>query len=81
MPACILFQPKQTNNQQTYGGNVFSYITKDGIQVMGTRADAPNPQKDEKPYAGERVYGDISSSFRGFKRLLLCVVWVLFNTW
>ena len=37
---------------RTYGGNAFTYRTKDGIEVMGTRKDAPNPQKDEKPYAG-----------------------------
>ena len=37
---------------RSYGGNCFTYKTKDGIEVMGTRKDAPNPQKDEKPYAG-----------------------------
>ena len=37
---------------RTYGGNCFSYITKDGIQVMGTRADADVKFTDSKPYAG-----------------------------
>jgi len=37
---------------RTYGCNAFTYKTKDGIEVMGTRADAPNPQTDAKPYAG-----------------------------
>lgn len=37
---------------RTYGCNAFSYINKDGVQVMGKRQDAPNPQKDEKPWAG-----------------------------
>ena len=37
---------------RTYGGNAFSYITKDGIEVMGRRKDAPNPIADTKPYAG-----------------------------
>lgn len=35
---------------RTYGGNCFSYITKDGIEVMGTRGDAV--RDDSKPYAG-----------------------------
>lgn len=37
---------------RTYGGNCFSYITKDGIQVMGTRKDAVDVSSDSKPYAG-----------------------------
>lgn len=37
---------------RTYGGNCFSYITKEGIQVMGTRADADIKFTDTKPYAG-----------------------------
>lgn len=37
---------------RTYGGNCFSYVTKDGIQVMGTRADADIKFTDSKPYAG-----------------------------
>jgi len=37
---------------RTYGGNVFTYITKDGIEVMGKRADALDARADEKPYAG-----------------------------
>lgn len=37
---------------RTYGGNAFSYITKDGIEVMGKRKDAPTPIADTKPYAG-----------------------------
>ena len=37
---------------RTYGGNAFSYITKDGVEVMGKRKDAPNPIADTKPYAG-----------------------------
>ena len=37
---------------RTYGGNVFSYKTKDGIEVMGKRKDAPDPQMDAKPWAG-----------------------------
>jgi len=35
---------------RTYGCNTFSYITKDGIEVMGTRKDAL--RDDSKPYAG-----------------------------
>lgn len=37
---------------RTYGGNCFSYITKDGVEVMGTRKDAVDPRSDSKPYAG-----------------------------
>jgi glucose-6-phosphate 1-epimerase len=40
---------------RTYGGNVFTYVTKDGIEVMGTRKDASgggNGGDDSKPYAG-----------------------------
>lgn len=37
---------------RTYGGNVFTYITKDGIEVMGTRKDAVDVKSDSKPYAG-----------------------------
>jgi glucose-6-phosphate 1-epimerase len=37
---------------RTFGGNVFSYITKDGIEVMGTRKDAVDIRSDSKPYAG-----------------------------
>ena len=37
---------------RTYGGNAFSYITKDGVEVMGKRKDAPTPIADTKPYAG-----------------------------
>ena len=35
---------------RSYGGNCFSYITKDGIEVMGTRKDVV--RDDSKPYAG-----------------------------
>ena len=35
---------------RTYGCNPFTYITADGIEVMGTRADAK--LDDSKPYAG-----------------------------
>jgi len=34
----------------TYGCNVISYVTKDGIEVMGRRRDALGD--DSKPYAG-----------------------------
>jgi glucose-6-phosphate 1-epimerase len=37
---------------RTYGGNCFSYITADGIEVMGKRKDATDPRADTKPYAG-----------------------------
>jgi len=37
---------------RTYGCNVFTWITKDGIEVMGKRGDAADPRADEKPYAG-----------------------------
>ena len=37
---------------RSYGGNAFSYITKDGVEVMGKRKDAPTPIADTKPYAG-----------------------------
>jgi len=37
---------------RTYGGNVFTYKTKDGIEVMGKRLDATDPRADTKPYAG-----------------------------
>jgi len=37
---------------RTFGGNAFSYITKDGIQVMGKRADAVDINSDSAPYAG-----------------------------
>jgi len=37
---------------RTYGGNCFTYITKDGIEVMGKRKDALDPRADTKPYAG-----------------------------
>jgi len=37
---------------RTYGGNCFTYITKDGIEVMGKRADAEDARADTKPYAG-----------------------------
>eukprot|EP01038_Epipyxis_sp_PR26KG_P011498 gene11498-15402_t len=35
---------------RTYGCNAISYITKDGIEVMGTRKDVV--KDDSKPYAG-----------------------------
>jgi len=37
---------------RSYGGNTFTYTTKDGIEVMGKRADAADARADEKPYAG-----------------------------
>ena len=37
---------------RTFGGNCFTYITKDGIEVMGTRKDAVDIKSDSKPYAG-----------------------------
>jgi hypothetical protein len=37
---------------RTFGCNAFSYITKDGIEVFGTRADAPDIKLDSKPHAG-----------------------------
>ena len=37
---------------RTYGGNCFTYITKDGIEVFGTRKDAVDPRSDSKPFAG-----------------------------
>ena len=37
---------------RTYGCNAFTYITKDGIEVMGKRKDAADPRSDSKPYAG-----------------------------
>lgn len=37
---------------RTFGCNAFTYITKDGIEVMGKRADAVDPRSDDKPYAG-----------------------------
>ena len=36
---------------RTYGCNAFTYVTADGIEVMGTRADAKKGN-DEKPYPG-----------------------------
>ena len=35
---------------RTYGCNAFTYITKDGIEILGKRADAV--LDDSKPYAG-----------------------------
>eukprot|EP01041_Mallomonas_annulata_P006054 gene6054-12207_t len=35
---------------RTYGGNLFTWITKDGIEIMGKRPDAV--RDDSKPYAG-----------------------------
>ena len=35
---------------RTYGGNCFSWTTKEGVQVMGTRKDCV--KDDSKPYAG-----------------------------
>jgi len=37
---------------RTFGGNVFTYITADGIEVMGKRKDAVDARADTKPYAG-----------------------------
>ena len=37
---------------RSYGGNCFSYVTKDGVEVMGVRKDAIDPRADTKPYAG-----------------------------
>ena len=37
---------------RTFGGNAFSYVTKDGIQVLGKRADAVDINSDSAPYAG-----------------------------
>ena len=37
---------------RTFGGNVFTYVTKDGIEVMGKRKDADDVKADVKPYAG-----------------------------
>jgi len=37
---------------RTYGGNVFTWVTADGTEVMGKRADAADARADEKPYAG-----------------------------
>jgi glucose-6-phosphate 1-epimerase len=36
---------------RSYGCNPFTYITADGIEVMGTRKDAKQ-RDDSKPYAG-----------------------------
>lgn len=35
---------------RTYGGNLYSWKTKEGIEVMGVRKDAD--RSDSKPYAG-----------------------------
>ena len=37
---------------RTFGGNAFTYVTKDGIEVMGKRKDAVDVRSDSKPYAG-----------------------------
>jgi D-hexose-6-phosphate mutarotase len=37
---------------RTFGGNVYSYKTKEGIEVLGTRRDAVDINSDSKPYAG-----------------------------
>lgn len=37
---------------RTFGGNAFTYVTKDGIEVMGKRADAVDVKSDSAPYAG-----------------------------
>lgn len=37
---------------RTFGGNAFTYVTKDGIEVMGKRADAVDVSSDSAPYAG-----------------------------
>jgi len=37
---------------RTYGGNCFSYVTKEGVEVMGVRKDAADIKSDSKPYAG-----------------------------
>lgn len=37
---------------RTFGCNAFSYVTKDGVEVMGTRADAPDINLDSKPHPG-----------------------------
>lgn len=37
---------------RTYGGNCFSYVTSEGVQVMGVRKDAADIKSDSKPYAG-----------------------------
>lgn len=37
---------------RTFGGNAFTYVTKDGIEVMGKRKDAVDIKSDSKPYAG-----------------------------
>ena len=37
---------------RTYGGNCFTWKTKDGMEVMGTRKDADTKFTDSKPYAG-----------------------------
>lgn len=36
---------------RTYGGNLYSWVTKDGIQIMGKRPDAVD-RDDSKPYSG-----------------------------
>jgi glucose-6-phosphate 1-epimerase len=37
---------------RTHGCNVFTWTTKEGVEIMGKRADAADITKDEKPYAG-----------------------------
>lgn len=37
---------------RTFGANLFTYITKDGIEVMGKRKDAADIKSEAKPYAG-----------------------------
>ena len=37
---------------RTFGGNAFSWVTKDGIEVLGKRKDASDVKSDQKPFAG-----------------------------
>eukprot|EP01035_Chromulina_nebulosa_P021109 gene21109-27353_t len=37
---------------RTFGGNVYTWKTKDGIEILGKQANAGSPEADDKPYQG-----------------------------
>lgn len=64
---------------RTFGGNCFSYITKDGIEVMGKRKDAVDIKSDSNPYAGGTPHCFPQVRFCKSKRLTYYYLPVLQN--
>lgn len=58
---------------RTFGCNVYTYKTKDGIEVLGKRKDAVDIKSDSKAYAGGAPHcfpqvNRIISYYRDFER-------------